>query len=169
MYNDVLRNPDRSLSLCQITSRIGDIQVFFKLYSKSGLIIYQSQATVTTDTKKSEICLRVEDTTPACDYLVSDGSRVVSLTTSTGKMRLTRFLRQIPEKSAGAVTGKVFVTTTSVETPAVERNYRYESEAQLMITAHISMLCFCTYYSEMSFCLDPSQLTGAEGDYLLAI
>jgi len=100
---------DGSLSLCQITSRIGDIQVFFKLYSKSGLIIYQSQATVTTDTKKSEICLRVEDTTPACDYL-------------------------IPEKSAGAVTGKVFVTTTSVETPAVERNYRYEREQKEIIS-----------------------------------
>lgn len=83
--------------------------MFFKLYSKSGLIIYQSQATVTTDTKKSEICLRVEDTTPACDYL-------------------------IPEKSAGAVTGKVFVTTTSVETPAVERNYRYEREQKEIIS-----------------------------------
>jgi len=103
---------DGALSQCQETTRVGEIRLFFKLYNKGGLIIYQSQATVVTKAKKSLICLRVEDTTPACDYLIPER----------------------PAPNTGAITGKVFVTTTSMETPALDRNHRYEREDKEIIS-----------------------------------
>jgi len=106
---------DGAVVQCQDVTGAGEKQLNFKVYSKSGLIVYQSSATTYTRSAKNKICLRIEDTTPACDDAIDHQTR-------------------LPASQQGAVTGKVFVTTTSVEPEPAEVKYQYVREKKEVLS-----------------------------------
>lgn len=114
---------DGSLVLCQPATKEGQKQLNFKLYSKSNQLIYESSASGTTRSLNNIVCLRVEDTTPACDYAITHVTR-------------------LPASDRGAVTGKVFMTTTSAEEAPETRKYQYVREKKEIMMWQYSVSVF---------------------------